>query len=248
MSLYLVIALGAIAAGFVQGLSGFAFSMVAMSVWAWTVEPKLAAVLATFGGLTGQVIAAVTVRRGFDRALLLPFVLGGLVGVPLGVWLLPRLDVPLFKACLGGLLVIWCPAMLMARNLPRVRVGGRVADGVVGLVGGVCGGLGGFTGAIPTLWCTLRGLEKDRQRAVIQNFNLSMLAVAFAAYLGTGLVELRMLPLLGIVALAVLVPVLLGARLYIGISEARFRQIVLGLLTLLGVALLSSSLPVLLAR
>ncbi len=48
-----------------------------------------------------------------------------------------------------------------------------------------------------------------------------------------------MLPLLGIVALAVLVPVLLGgARFYAGISEAAFRQIVLGLLTLSGVALL----------
>jgi uncharacterized membrane protein YfcA len=95
-SLYLIVALGAVVAGFVQGLSGFAFGLVAMSFWAWTVDPRLAAVLATFGALTGQVIAAVTVRRGFDRALLLPFVLGGLVGVPLGVWLLPRLDVPLF--------------------------------------------------------------------------------------------------------------------------------------------------------
>lgn len=247
-SLYLIVALGAIVAGFVQGLSGFAFGLVAMSFWAWTVDPRLAAVLATFGALTGQVIAAVTVRRGFDRALLLPFVLGGLVGVPLGVWLLPRLDVPLFKACLGGLLVIWCPAMLMAGNLPRVSAGGRAADGVAGLVGGVCGGLGAFTGAIPTLWCTLRGLEKDVQRSVIQNFNLSMLLVTFSAYLGTGLVGVPMLPLLGIVALAVLVPVLLGARLYIGISETGFRKIVLGLLTLSGVALLASSVPVLAAR
>jgi uncharacterized membrane protein YfcA len=246
--LYLIVALGAVVAGFVQGLSGFAFGLVAMSFWAWTVDPKLAAVLATFGALTGQVIAAVTVRRGFDKALLLPFVLGGVVGVPLGVWLLPRLDVPLFKACLGGLLVIWCPAMLMARNLPRVTAGGRPADAVVGMIGGVCGGIGGFTGAIPTLWCTLRGLEKDVQRAVIQNFNLSMLVVAFSLQLGVGLVTVQTLPFLAIVAVAVLVPVLLGARLYIGISEAAFRQIVLGLLTLSGVALLTSSLPALLAR
>ena len=248
MSLYLIIALGAVAAGFVQGLSGFAFSMVAMSLWAWTVDPKLAAVLATFGGLTGQVIAAVSVRRGFNKALLLPFVLGGLLGVPLGVWLLPNLDVPLFKACLGGLLVIWCPAMLMARNLGRVTVGGRPADAVIGLIGGACGGLGGFSGAIPTLWCTLRGLEKDVQRAVIQNFNLAMLAVAFALHVGTGLVSVQMVPLFAIVAAAVLLPVLLGARLYIGISEATFRKLVLGLLTLSGVALLASSVPVLLAR
>lgn len=248
MSLYLIIALGAVAAGFVQGLSGFAFSLVAMSLWAWTVDPKLAAVLATFGGLTGQVIAAVSVRRGFNRALLLPFVFGGLVGVPLGVWLLPSLDVPLFKACLGALLVIWCPAMLMARNLGRVTAGGRAADAVAGLVGGVCGGMGGFSGAIPTLWCTLRGLEKDVQRAVIQNFNLAMLTVAFALHVGTGLVSAQTVPLLAIVAAAVLVPVLLGARLYIGISEASFRKIVLGLLTLSGGALLASSVPVLLAR
>lgn len=248
MSLYAVVALGAVIAGFVQGLSGFAFGLVAMSVWAWTVDPKLAAVLSTFGALTGQVIAAVTVRRGFDKRMLLPFVIGGLVGVPIGIWLLPRLDVALFKACLGGLLVPWCLAMLFARQLPRITWGGRVADGVSGFLGGICGGVGGFTGPIPTLWCTLRGLDRDVQRSVVQNFNLSMLAVAFALQVGTGNVSMAMLPLLGIVAVCVLVPVLLGARLYVGISDAAFRQIVLGLLTLSGIALLVASVPELLRR
>lgn len=248
VSLYLIVALGATVAGFVQGLSGFAFGLVAMSFWAWTVDPKLAAVLSTFGALTGQIIAAFTARRRFDRALLAPFVIGGLVGLPVGVWLLPRLDVPLFKACLGGLLLIWCPTMLMARNLPRVTAGGRAADAVAGWLGGICGGIGGFTGPIPTLWCTLRGFEKDVQREVIQNFNLSMLAVAFSLYVGSGLVSLSMLPMLGLVALAVLVPVLVGARLYVGISHEAFRKIVLSLLTASGIALLASSVPVLLAR
>lgn len=78
---------------------------------------------------------------------------------------------------------------------------------------------------------------------MVQNFNLAMLAVALATYLAKGLVTPDMLPAFGIVATAVLVPVLLGTRLYIGISEARFRQIVLGLLTLSGVALLAASAP-----
>ncbi len=248
MSLYAVVALGAVLAGFVQGLSGFAFGLVAMSVWAWTVDPQLAAVLSTFGALVGQVIAAVTVRRGFDKRLLLPFVIGGLAGVPLGIWLLPRLDVAIFKACLGGLLVPWCLAMLFARGLPRIHGGGRLADGLSGFLGGICGGVGGFTGPIPTLWCTLRGMERDVQRSVVQNFNLSMLAVAFALQVGAGNVGVQMMPLLGIVAVCVLVPVLLGARLYVGISDARFRQIVLGLLTLSGLALLVASVPELLRR
>ena len=242
----LIVALGAAVAGFVQGLSGFAFGMVAMSFWAWALEPRLAAALTVFGALVGQVLAAVTMRRGWrswDWRRLLPFVAGGLAGIPLGVLLLPHLDVLWFKAILGTLLVLFCPAMLFAKHLPRIAWGGRLGDGAAGLVGGVMGGIGGFTGVAPTLWCALRGYEKDAQRAVIQNFNLAMLAVTMGTYLATGVVTPEMLPLFAVVAPAMLVPTLLGARLYVGISEARFRQIVLGLLTASGVALLAAALP-----
>jgi len=247
-SVHVVVVLGAVVAGFVQGLSGFAFGLVAMSFWAWALEPRLAATLVVFGSLTGQIIAAVSVRRGFDMKSLLPFVLGGLAGIPLGVGLLPHMDMDWFRLVLGGLLVVWCPAMLMARHLPKLTRGGQLADGAVGLAGGVMGGLGGFTGALPTLWCTLRGLEKDTQRAIVQNFNLSMLAVTMGSYLATGIVTRAMLPMFGVVAVAMLVPTLLGARLYIGISEAAFRKIVLGLLTASGVAMLAASVPRLLTR
>jgi uncharacterized membrane protein YfcA len=219
-----------------------------MSLWAWTLEPQLAAALSVFGALTGQVIAAVSVRRGFDLARLLPFVLGGLAGLPVGIYILPRLDVPLFKGVLGLFLVVMCPLMYFAAKLPRITHGGRAADALSGAAGGVMGGLGGFTGVVPTLWCTVRGFDKDRQRAIIQNFNLAMQVVTFASYIGTGIVEAHMLPLLAVVAPAVLVPVLIGARVYLGISELTFRRVVLGLLSASGVALLVSSVPVLLAR
>ena len=245
-SLVFIVAAGAIVAGFVQGLSGFGFGLVAMSFWAWALDPKLAAALAVFGSLTGQLLAVFTVRRRFAATELLPFVAGGVVGVPIGVALLPLLDADWFKAVLGALLVTWAPAMLFARHLPRIRHGGRLADALIGAVGGVMGGIGGFTGAVPTLWCTLRGFDKDAQRAVIQNFNLATLAVAFAIYLGRGLITAAMLPMFAIVAAALLLPGLLGARLYVGLSETAFRQIVLGLLTLSGVALLAASLPSLL--
>lgn len=248
MDLILTIALGAALAGFVQGLSGFGFGLTAMALWAWTLEPRLAAALAVTGSLTGQVLAALTVRRGWDLRALLPFIAGGLAGLPLGLWLLPRLDVPLFQATLGAMLVIVCPLMFFAARLPRVRRGARAGDVLSGAAGGVMGGLGGFTGVAPTLWCTVRGFDKDRQRSIIQNFNLAMQVVTFASYLATGIVDAAMLPLLAIVPPAVLVPVLLGARLYVGISEAAFRRVVLGLLFASGIALLVSSLPVLAGR
>ena len=83
---------------------------------------------------------------------------------------------------------------------------------------------------------------------MVQNFNLSVLAVAFAMHIGAGNVTRDMLPLFAMVAPAMLIPSVLGARLYIGISEATFRRVVLGLLTVSGVALLAASVPGLLAR
>src|SRR5690242_2908569 len=142
MDLILTVALGAALAGFVQGLSGFGFGVCAMALWAWTLEPRLAATLAVFGALVGQTVAAFTVRRGWDWKALVPFLAGGLAGLPLGLWLLPRLDVPLFKAVLGVMLVIVCPLMFFAGQLPRVR-GGRAGDALAGAAGGVMGGLGG---------------------------------------------------------------------------------------------------------
>lgn len=235
-----LIVAGAVCAGFVQGLSGFGFSLTALSLWAWVLPPQLAAVLAVFGGLTGQLLAAATVRRGFDAKALAPFLAGGLVGLPLGLWLLPRVDAATFRGFVGVLLVVWCPAMLLSNRLPRVR-GGAVGDALAGAAGGLMGPLGGYSGALPTLWCTLRGFQRDAQRSIIQNFNLVVLATTMAGYVAGGVVTRPMLPMMGVVAPALLLPALLGMRLYTRISPLAFRNVVLGLLTLSGLSMVASA-------
>ena len=105
------------------------------------------------------------------------------------------------------------------------------------------GALGGFTGVLPTLWCTLRRYERDVQRTIVQNFNLAMLAVTMITYLASGIITPPVLPMLAVVLLAMLIPTLLGTRAYGGISEVAFRRLVLSLLTLSGLTLLASALP-----
>jgi len=243
-----VVLLGAAVAGFVQGLSGFGFAMTAVTFWIWVLEPRLVATLGVVGALAGQVFTVATSRRALEWRPLAPFLLGALAGLPLGLYLLPRLDVPLFKGVIGLLLVTLCPLMFLAPRLPPITRGGRVGDVLAGSVGGVMGGLGGATGVVPTLWCTLRGFDKDRQRGIIQNFNLAALSVTFACYLGTGIVTREMLPLCAAIVPALIVPSLIGRKLYLGISELAFRQVVLGLLTAGGMAMLASAAPVLQSR
>lgn len=243
-----VLLVGAVVAGFVQGLSGFAFSLTATSIWIWWLPPQLIAVLSVFGALTGQVIAAASTRRTAGWPKLWPLLAGGLCGMPVGLWLLPRLDADLFRLVVGLLLAVWCPLMLVSHRLPQVRLGGRVADGMAGMAGGLCGAIGGFTGAVPTLWATLRGWPKDELRSVIQNFNLVMLSITFVSYLVSGLVTRAMLPQLLMLVPVLFIPVLMGARLYAGISPEAFRRLVLALLACSGVVLLLRAIPALLQR
>ena len=228
---------GAALAGLVQGISGFAFAMVAMSVWVWGIEPRLAAVVAVSGGLLGQILGLFTVRRSPCWAVLLPILAGGLAGVPLGIGLLPQLDPAWFKRVLGLFLLLCCPAMLLTQRLPRIRAGGRWADAAIGLVGGVMGGIAGFSGVLPSLWVTLRGWDKELQRSVIQNFSLAALAVTLLSYIATGMATAPMLPKFAVVAPAMLLPALLGARIYRGLSPETFRRVVLLLLSAAGLAM-----------
>jgi len=247
-STVIVVLLGAILAGFVQGLSGFAFGMVSMSIWVWVLPPNVAAALAILGALVGQLMGAFTVRRGFEWPRLLPFLAGGLCGIPLGALVLRVLDPILFRACLGAVLLTVCPLMLMAGRLPSIQGVGRGADVVIGVIGGIMSTLGGFAGTVPALWCTLRGWDKAAQRAIIQNFSLAILAVSAVVYLASGMLPVQSLSLLAVVLPAMLIPGFLGARVYVGISEQSFRRIVLGLLILSGLVLVSTSVPVLITR
>jgi len=237
-----VLGIGAAIAGLVQGISGFAFSMVAMSIWVWALDPKLAAALAVFGGWFGQVISAFRVRRGWHVDILWPFVLGSAIGIPIGNWVLPYLDPNQFKLVLGGLLVVCCSAMLATARLPHITHGGRAADAGVGLIGGVMAPLSGFSGLAPALWCTLRGYNKDEHRAVIQNFNLIVLSATLVSNIWAGRLQRGHVPQMALVAGALIIPAIWGSKIYVGMSAAAFRKTVLWLLVGAGLVMLAAAL------
>lgn len=248
MDTYLLIVLGGAAvAGFVQGLSGFAFALASLSIWAWAVDPALAAPMAVFGSLAGQLVTLPLVGRHFNIRATLPFVIGGIIGVPLGIWLLSIFDPLGFKLALGIFLLLYCPAMLFVPHDFRLTFGGKWADGVSGWLGGILGGLGGMAGPVPTLWCTLRGMDKETQRGIMQGFNISMHVTTLTGYFLAGsIITGETLRHFGLVAVALVIPCLFGATLFKRLGTRAFRRVVLMLLFLSGLVLTASSLQTLL--
>ncbi len=127
--------------------------------------------------------------------------------------------------------------MLLAPRLPAVRWGGRGADAVAGLVGGVMGGLAGLAGPAPTLWMTLRGWERDVQRGMIQAFLIVVQAAGLVGFAAAGLLTPAFWHMAAWTVPCVFLPSLLGTALYGRFSADGFRRLVLGLLAVTGVTL-----------
>jgi uncharacterized membrane protein YfcA len=238
----ILILAGAFAGGFVSGLTGFGTGITALPIWVYAVAPVLAGPLVVVCSIIGQIQTIPAIWHAIEFRRSMPFIVGGLVGVPLGTYLLPHIPLNAFRLTIAVLLIVNCGFMLLRRIPFRVTWGGRVADGFIGWLGGILGGLSGTSGPPPTIWSGLRGWDKDTRRGVLQSYNLTILTFAFITQMVAGLITLE----LGRVVLIALPGTILGAfvgrRVYNKLDNVRFDRVVLVLLMISGVALLVTTL------
>lgn len=241
---WLLFILGAMVAGFVQGLTGFAFALIAMSFWVWVLSPQIAAPLVVFASVWSHIISLSNEQKhpNLNKTLILPYLIAGLTGVPLGTYLLDIIQPETFKLILGLFLALWCPLMFFNPQFPRLQQSGKFADGVMGFIGGILGGLGGFCGSLPSAWVMLKNLSKQEQRYILRHFNFGIQVFTLVAYSFQGTLEIQLLPYMAILLISVSFPVILGAKLFYKISERQFKHTVLSLLFASGCFLIFSTL------
>lgn len=232
---------GALAGGYVNGLTGFGTGLTALPFWLVALAPATAAPLVVVCSVVAQLQTLPAIWHAVRWRRVLPFVVGGLLGVPAGTMLLGIASPQGFRLAIGGLLVVYCAIMLARRDGPTVAWGGRLADGLAGLGGGVLGGFAGLSGPLPTVWASLRGWGKDARRSVFQTFNLTVLALAGAAQATAGFVTAEVGRLVLVALPGTLIGAWLGRRTYIRLGERRFDRLVLVLLLLSGVSILAGA-------
>lgn len=234
----IVVMAGALFGGFVSGLAGFGTGLVALGIWLHVVLPAQAAPLVVVCSVIAQAQTIPAIWHAIDLRRLWPMLAAGVLGVPIGVHFLARVNPDTFRLCIGILLIVFSATMFLGRARFTIAWGGRVADAAVGLGGGILGGLTGLSGPLPTMWATLRGWGKDHRRGVFQAYNLTVLSVALVALALNGLITREVAWLLLWALPGTLAGAWLGARAYRRLSDHHFHQIVLGLLSVSGVTLI----------
>ena len=223
--------------GVVAGLAGFAMGLVVSGIWLHILTPAQTAMLIVTYGLITQSYNIWRLRHVLRWRTVAPFILGGLVGVPIGAVLLSIIDPRYVRLGVGLLLIAYSSYFLLRPHFKPVHAG-LAADVGVGVANGVLGGMTGLSGPFITIWCQLRGWSKDHQRAVFQpviisNFVLTAISLGFA---GTITAELTKIYFYGLPFMAA--GLWLGLKLYGHLNENGFRKVILVLLLLSGLALL----------
>jgi uncharacterized membrane protein YfcA len=226
------------AGALVAGLSGFAFGLVAASIWLYILTPLQTATLIVAFGLIVQGDAVWKLRSSLDWKKLAPFAFGAALGVPVGVGILTWANPAHVRIGIGVFLVLYSLYALVRPAIAPVKAGGAAADAGIGFLNGVLGGLTGLAGILVTIWCGLRGWPKEVQRTVFQPVAVAIFLMS-ALWIGAkGAITADTIKLFLIGLPALLAGSWLGLKLFGRLDEASFRKVVLVLLLASGAVLM----------
>lgn len=234
--------LGAIAGGFINGLSGTGTALFALGFYLVVLDPVTAVAIVAFmsiiAGVQGLWIVRAQILTHPKR--LLRFVIPGLIGVPIGVWLLASIDATVLRLGVAGFLIVYGGYFSFRSALPAFARPTPVLDSIVGGLGGILGGAAGMSGALPSMWMSLRPWTKFETRAVLQPFNMVMLIVTVSLLFLRGAYDADALTALAITVPAGLISAQVGIAVFKRLTDMVFRRLLIILTLLMGLGILAS--------
>jgi len=233
---WLLLAIGV--AGIVRGFTGFGTALIFVPVAGIFLAPQ---VVVGVMMLTGLVSSAALLPRAWgqaDRREVGLLALAAVLTVPLGLWLMTRLD---------PVLIRWCVAVIAGITLAALVSGWRFSGRVnrpqlagIGAAAGGIGGLTGLTGPAVILFYLAGQSVAQRVRANTILFLAALDVVIVANLLFRGAVTVGLVTLALVLAVPYLITSLIGQALFDPRHERLYRwaaYAVIGLAVLSGLPL-----------
>lgn len=172
-------------ATFVRSAFGFGEALIAVPLLALAMPVDVAAPLAVLISITVSVIVLVQDWRHVHVRSAGWLVLSTLVGTPLGLLLLTRVDSVVVKSCLGVLIAAFSGYSLWSRK--KAALADDRLAWTFGFAAGVLGGAYGMNGPPLVMYGALRGWSPRHFRATLQGYFLPASMMAMAGYWLAGL-------------------------------------------------------------
>jgi hypothetical protein len=166
---------------------GFGEALVAVPLLALRVPIDIAAPVAVLVSITVAAIVVVQDWRDIHVRSAGWLVLATLIGIPIGLWLLTRVDARIVKALLALIIFSFAGYSLATRSPLHLRRDSLPWLLGCGLVAGVLGGAYGMNGPPLVVYGSLRRWSAAHFRATLQAYFLPASAIGMAGYWLAGL-------------------------------------------------------------
>ena len=233
--------------GVMSGLSGFGFSAIGATTLL-LLSPILQVPLFQTLSTGNQLLSAGQLREDMPKSAKElwagpgPCMLGGVAGVPIGIWLLSHLPATRLMAVFGTLLVVYAVYSMFKPASFKLRgFDGPACGAAVGFLGGMVGGFTAFPGAAVVVWTGLRGLPKAKHRAIVQPYIImsQIYSLVLVALLHPSYLSSQFWLLLALTLPAVVPGTLSGLAIYRRMSDLNFKRATYLLLGISGMVLLA---------
>lgn len=232
--------LGSAAGGFINGLAGFGTALFALGFFLNIMPPvqavAIVVVLSVISGLQGLWIVRHAMFENPVR--LMRFLVPALIGIPIGLAALSYIDADSLKIFIAGLLIVYGGYFSLRNNLPQIDGNTPTIDSFVGFLGGILGGMASLSGALPTMWCSMRTWSKMETRAVLQPFNVVVLLLTAIMLAWSGAYNTQTLTYLVIALPSTMIFAQLGILVFKRLSNDQFKRILIALTFIAGAILL----------
>ena len=221
----------------IRSAFGFGEALVAVPLLALRMPVAEAAPLAVLVSIT---VAAIVLAQDWRHVHVGPagWLVGAtLAGIPLGLWLLTRVDGVAVKAVLAFVIMafgLYCLSGRVPLRLERDKLPWLLG---CGLCAGVLGGAYGMNGPPLVVYGSLRGWSPARFRATLQAYFLPASLVGMAGYLFAGLWSPTVTRLYLVSLPAVVAATLVGRGLHRRLDERAFLRWIHAALVAVGVVL-----------
>jgi uncharacterized membrane protein YfcA len=220
----------AFVSGTARGFSGFGSALIFMPLASSMAAPRLVAALLLIIDFVAALPLAPNAWKHADRKATAVMVFGALIGVPIGTYLLTRLDPVTTRWIISGfvfalLLLLLSGWRYRGRDYPAISVG-------IGALSGFCSGLAQTGGPPIVAYWLGRPIASVISRANIVLFFAASDFFSAVSYSMTGLITADAIRFSLLVGPVYAIGVGLGAMLFGRASETLFRAICYGLIAM----------------
>lgn len=223
-------------ASFTQSLSGFGVALVAMALLPALVEILTATPLVALVGLALEIVLIIYYRDHLEIRTVWKIALAAVIGTPLGVLFLTRVEEGLALAILGSIIAGYALYALLGLRLPRLE--GPLWAYIAGLLGGMLGGAYNTSGPPVIVYADCRRWRPKVFKGNLQGYFI-IVSIAVAVSHGiSGNFRPNILKLFLISLPFLAAGIVAGLSLERRINPILFRRVVLILLIVMGIRLM----------